>query len=108
MATFTLVHGAWQSSATWDLVVAKFIDAGHRVHTLTLTGLGSDAQRLTAQVNLTTHFEDVLTLMEAERPRDVTLVGHSYAGMINSGVAEQMEERFTQPICVDAFVPGDG
>lgn len=108
MAAFVLVHGAWQSSATWDLVAPKLTDAGHRVYTPALSGLGADAGRLTSQVNLTTHIKDVVEFLQREQLQDVTLIGHSYAGMVISGVAEQVENRLARLVYVDAFIPSDG
>jgi pimeloyl-ACP methyl ester carboxylesterase len=108
MATFVLVHGAWQGASTWDLVVPRLWAAGHRVYTPTLIGLGANAHRLTPLVNLDMHIQDVVGVINYERLQDVILVGHSYAGMIITGVAEFAKERLERLVYVDAFVPGDG
>lgn len=106
--TFVLVHGAWQSAATWDLVAPALRQGGHRVLTAKLTGLDAGAGELSREVKLDTHVQDVWRLMAAEDLRDVTLVGHSYAGMIITGVAEHSHARLARLVYVDAFIPRDG
>ena len=108
MATFVLVHGAWQSPSTWDLVVPRLQAAGHRVYAPTLTGLGANSHQLTPQVNLDMHVQDVVGIINYERLQNVNLVGHSYAGMIITGVAEFLKERLARLVYVDAFIPDDG
>jgi pimeloyl-ACP methyl ester carboxylesterase len=105
MSTFVLVHGAWQGTSTWDLVVPKLQTSGHTVFTPVLTGLGQDSQRLSPSVNLDTHIDDVTGILKCEDLRSVTLVGHSYAGMVITGVAEKESVRLGRLIYVDAFVP---
>ena len=108
MSTFVLVHGAWQGASTWDLVVPKLRAAGHIVYTPVLLGLGANAHRLTPEVTLDMHIQDVLGVINYERLQEITLVGHSYAGMIITGVAEQARERIAHLVYVDAFIPQDG
>jgi pimeloyl-ACP methyl ester carboxylesterase len=108
MSTFVLVHGAWQGASTWDLVVPNLRTAGHRVYVPILTGLGAHGHRLGADITLDHHIEDVLGVLRFERLKDVTLVGHSYAGMVISGVAEQVSAQLATLVYVDAFVPDDG
>jgi pimeloyl-ACP methyl ester carboxylesterase len=108
MATIVLVHGAWQSAATWDLVVPELRREGHEIYIPALTGLEPAGPRLGADVTLDTHIEDVLRMLESQNLSNVILVGHSYAGMIITGVAERVPARLTQLIYADAFVPNDG
>jgi pimeloyl-ACP methyl ester carboxylesterase len=107
MATVVLVHGAWQSAATWDLVAPKLRDTCD-VHIPLLTGLEPAAGALTPEITLDTHVGDVLRLIESRGLEDVTLVGHSYAGMIITGVAEHAHAGLARLVYVDAFVPDDG
>jgi pimeloyl-ACP methyl ester carboxylesterase len=108
MSTFVLVHGASQGASTWDLVVPKLQATGHKVFTPVLTGLGEDSHRLSPAVNLDSHIGDVVDILKRESLQGVTLVGHSYAGMVITGVAERGSGRLSRLIYVDAFVPGDG
>jgi len=103
MSTFVLVHGAWQSAATWDLLVPLLSERGHEVITPVLTGLGKDQQRLSPEITLQQHLDDVSHAI-AEHSK-VILVGHSYAGMIISGVAEKNPGKIQRLIFLDAFLP---
>jgi pimeloyl-ACP methyl ester carboxylesterase len=103
-----LIHGALQTAATWDLVAPRLERAGRRVIVATLTGLERDATDLTETVALDTHIRDVVALFEREDLHDAILVGHSYAGMIITGVAEQARHRIAHLVYVDALVPEHG
>jgi pimeloyl-ACP methyl ester carboxylesterase len=108
MAKFVLVHGAWQTASTWDLVTPKLRAAGHEVWIPSLSGLEDNPSLLTPAIGLQTHIDDVIGLLTHENLRDVILVGHSYAGMIITGVAEQALHRLSLLVYVDAFIPCDG
>ena len=108
MSTFVLVHGAWQGISTWDLIVPNLQRAGHKVFTPVLTGLGTDSHRLSPAVNLDAHIDDVTSLLKNEGLQEITLVGHSYAGMVITAVAHREGRRLRRLVYVDAFVPGDG
>jgi pimeloyl-ACP methyl ester carboxylesterase len=108
MSIFILVHGAWQGASTWDLIVPKLQSAGHTVITPVLTGLGEDSNRLSAAVNLDSHIEDVAGILKGNNLYSVTLVGHSYSGMVITGTAEVEIGRLKRLIYVDAFVPDSG
>jgi pimeloyl-ACP methyl ester carboxylesterase len=107
MSTFVLVHGAWQSAGTWDLLRPLLERHGHGVITPVLSGLGTDQNRLSPDITLRQHVEDVS--VELSRSADaVVLVGHSYAGMIISGVVEINPARVRRLVFLDAFIPDDG
>jgi pimeloyl-ACP methyl ester carboxylesterase len=103
-----LVHGAFQSAATWDLVAPLLRESGRRVIVATLTGLEGDSSPLSDTIGLETHVRDVVALLERDDLHDVVLVGHSYAGMIITGVAEHARERIAHLVYVDALVPEHG
>ena len=107
MSTFVLVHGAWQSSGTWDLLSPLLKEHGHRVITPILRGLGKDQSHLTSDVTLLQHVEDVSTELASVGDKAV-LVGHSYAGMVISGAVESHPTKIQRLIFLDAFIPEDG
>jgi pimeloyl-ACP methyl ester carboxylesterase len=107
MSTFVLVHGAWQSTGTWDLLAPLLEKHGHRVITPVLSGLGADQNRLSPDIALQQHVEDV-SLELSRFPDQVILVGHSYAGMIISGVAERNPTQIQRLVFLDGFVPENG
>lgn len=108
MTTYVLVHGAWHSGRAWDRVVPLLYSAGHRGHAPTLTGYGDQAHLLGPEVGLDTHVDDVVRLIEDEDLTDVVLVGHSYAGLVISSVANRVPERIGRLVFLDAMVPEDG
>ena len=86
--TFVLVHGAWHGGWCWQRVADRLRGGGHKVFTPTLTGFGERSHLLRAGIDLKTHITDVVNVMKWERLEDVVLCGHSYGGMVISGVAE--------------------
>ena len=108
MATYVLVHGAWQGASTWAFVEEGLRARGHKVHTPTMSGAGIRQYELRPEITLETHVKDVLGVLEFEDLRNVILVGHSYGGMIITSVAEHAAERLATLVYVDAFVPKDG
>ena len=106
--TFVLVHGAWHGGWCWIKVARLLTDAANIVYTPTLTGLGERAHLARPDVDLETHIEDVVGVLEAEELRNIVLVGHSYAGMVISGAAARAEKRIARLVYLDAFVPEPG
>jgi len=106
--TFVLVHGAWHGGWCWKKMAPLLREAGHDVFTPTLTGLGERVHLLAPEIDLTTHIDDVLGVLEYEDLTDVVLVGHSYGGMVISGVAERADGRIAHLVYLDAFLPEDG
>ena len=80
--------------------------AGHRLVTPTYTGLGE--REHPAPNDLDTHIQDVLAVIKYEDLRDIVLIGHSYGGMVATGVADRARDKISQLIYLDAFVPRDG
>jgi pimeloyl-ACP methyl ester carboxylesterase len=106
--SFVLVHGAWLGGWCWKRVRPLLQAAGHTVFTPTLTGLGERSHLLNQEIDLSTHIKDVVGVLEYEDLSDVTLVGHSYAGLIISEVAERASNRLSHLIYLDAILPEDG
>jgi len=108
MLTFVLVHGAWHGGWCWSRVARLLHDAGHTVYTPSLTGLGDRAHLARPEVDLALHVEDVVALIETEELRSVILVGHSYGGMVATGVAARVSPRLAHVVYLHAFVPASG
>ena len=106
--TFLLCHGAWGGGFAWRKMHALMLAAGHRLLTPTYTGLGERAHLAHQGLDLEAHIQDILKVIEYEDLRDIVLVGHSYGGMVATGVADRARDRIAQLIYVDAFVPEDG
>ena len=106
--TYVLVHGAWHGGWCWRSVADLLERAGHKVYAPTLTGLADRSHLATPAVDLTTHITDVVNLIKWEQLSDVVLCGHSYGGMVITGVAEQMQPAIAAIVFLDAFVPQNG
>lgn len=107
-ATFVLVPGQWTGGFIWHAVAPILRAAGHEVYTITCTGLGERVHLANADIDLDTFITDVINVLEYEDLHNVHLVGHSFGGMIITGVAERAPERLAQLIYLDASVPTDG
>jgi pimeloyl-ACP methyl ester carboxylesterase len=107
MSTFVLIHGAWQSIGTWDLLSPLLQEHGHTVITPILSGLGTDQNHLTEDISLHRHVEDV-AMQLASLQETAVLVGHSYAGMVISGAAGAHPNKVERLFYLDAFIPEDG
>src|SRR5512143_1906202 len=108
MANYVLVHGGWFGAWCWYKVVPLLQAAGHSVYTPTLTGVGEQAALLTPEIGLDTHIQDVVSLIETKDLLQVILVGHSYSGMVITGVADRVPDRIAHLVYLDAVVPRDG
>lgn len=108
MSKFVLVHGAWQGGYVYARVARLLRDAGHDVYTPTLTGLGDRSHLAHLAINLDTHIQDIVNVFKHEDISDAILCGHSYGGMVITGVADKISERIRSLIYIDAFAPADG
>ena len=108
MAAFVVAHGAWSAGWAWKKMRPLLRQAGHEIYTPTYTGLGEREHLADPRVNLSTHVTDVVNVLEFEGLRDVILIGHSYGGMVATGVADRAPERIARLVYLDAFVPTDG
>lgn len=107
--TFVLVHGSRHGGWCWQRVARLLRAKGHEVHCPTLSG-GGDRSHLApaGAINLDTHVRDVGALLFFEDLSEVVLVGHSYGGMVITGVAECCERRIARLVYFDALVPRAG
>jgi len=107
-STIVIVHGAWGGGWAFREVEQLLRDFGYQVYRPTLTGLGERFHLATPEVNLETHITDIINVLEFEELEDVVLVGHSYGGMVVTGVADRVSDRIRHLVYLDAFVPLDG
>jgi pimeloyl-ACP methyl ester carboxylesterase len=108
MATFVVAHGAWSAGWAWKKMRPLMRAAGHDLWTPTYTGLGERAHLGHADVSLDTHIQDIVAVLEIEDLNDVILIGHSYGGMVATGVADRARARIKHLVYLDAFAPTDG
>jgi pimeloyl-ACP methyl ester carboxylesterase len=106
--TFVLVHGAWHGGWCWRRVADLLESKGHKVFTPTMTGLGERSHLISKDINLATHIADIVNVIRWEGLGDIVLVGHSYGGVVISGVAEAIHDKIASIVFLDAFVPDNG
>ncbi len=121
MANYLFVHGGNVSATTWNqlltrqdypengyllggevwsLVAAKLKALGHNVFTPTL---GDEYKH-----NLSSHIQQIVTLIEQNSLSEIILVAHSYGGMIITAVASQLRDRISHLVYIDAALPEVG
>ncbi len=110
--TVVLVHGAWHGAWCWARVLPLLRAAGAEAHAVTLTGVGERAHLMGPAIDLNTHIQDVVGLIEAEELQRVVLVGHSYGGIVITGAADRLQQErpglLAQLVYLDAVVPEPG
>jgi len=109
MATFVLVPGAFHGGWCYDLLRPHLEQAGHKVLTPTLSGVGERAH-LAHQglIDLETHILDIFNLIQHRDLRDVVLCGHSYGAFVTTGVADRVPDRIAALVYIDGMIPQDG
>ena len=102
MSVYVLVGGGWLGGWCWQEVARRLREEGHDVYPVTLTGLGERVHLASPEVDLETHITDVVNLIEFEDLHDdVVLLGHSYANLVVTGVADRVPERISQVVYLD-------
>lgn len=105
---YVIVHGAWGGSWAFKKTDSLLTATGAVVYRPSLTGQGERVHLASLEVGLTTHINDVVNMLLYEDLHNVILVGHSYGGMVITGVADRVPERIGKLIYLDAFVPENG
>jgi pimeloyl-ACP methyl ester carboxylesterase len=110
VSDFVLVHGAWHGAWCWKRILPGLWGAGHRAFAVCLTGVGERAHQLRPDISLDDHIADVAAVIETEELRGAVLVGHSYGGMVITGVADRLADAacLSHLVYVDAVVPLPG
>jgi pimeloyl-ACP methyl ester carboxylesterase len=103
-----LVHGGGSGGWVWRRLAPYLQARGHAVLTPTMTGSGERSHLLREDTDLDTHIEDIVAVLKWEDLTDVILVGHSYGGMVITGVADRALDRIGQLVYLDAAHPQDG
>jgi pimeloyl-ACP methyl ester carboxylesterase len=107
-APVVLVHGAWHGGWCWRRVVDRLTARGRYVVAPTLSGICERSHLASDAINLSTHIDDVVNEITWKDLEGLVLVGHSYGGMVITGVTERVRERIAAIVYLDAFLPQDG
>lgn len=103
-----LIPGAWHGAWCWDEVAALLEAQGYRVHAFTLPGLAERADELTADIGLQNHIDDAIAQITDAGIGEFVLVGHSYGGMVITGIADALKDKIAHIVYLDAALPKDG
>jgi len=106
--TYVLVHGAWGGGWDWKHVDQLLTADGNEVYRPTLTGQGEHSNLSSTNIDLDTHIQDIVNVILWENLHDVVLVGHSYGGMVITGVADRVPDRIKHLVYLDALLPENG
>lgn len=106
--TYVIVHGAWGGGWGFKQLDQLLCARGYKVYRATLTGLGERVHLASPSIDLDTHITDVVNLILWEDLHDIVLLGHSYGGMVITGVADRVPDRIRHVVYLDAFVPENG
>jgi pimeloyl-ACP methyl ester carboxylesterase len=106
--TYVIVHGAWGGGWDWKHATDLLAAAGNTIYRPTLTGLGEHSNLASTNIDLNTHIQDIVNVIFWENLHDVVLVGHSYGGMVITGVADRVPERIKHLVYLDALLPTNG
>ena len=107
-STYVFVHGAWGGGWDWLAIDSMLTRRGHHVVRVTLTGLGERHHLASPTVGLYTHIDDVVNKILWDDLHDVVLVGHSYGGMVITGVVDRIPDRIKRVVYLDALLPDSG
>ncbi len=108
MADYVLIHGGGHGGWCYGRVGRLLRAAGHAVYAPSLSGLADRSHQLNRDIDLDTHITDIVNLLFYENLRDVILVGHSYGGMVITGIAGRAADRIGKLVYLDAANPTNG
>jgi len=103
--TIVLVHGAWSDASSWDAVAPLLKAQGEEVINVNLVGHGKDTTSF-AGITFQTYVDQVKAAIGTRT--NVVLVGHSFAGLVISQVAEEVPAQVKELIYLAAALPHDG
>lgn len=103
-----IIHGAFGGGWDWKNVGQMLGNHGHIVYRPTLTGLGERSHLACPEISLRTHIQDVVNVIRFEGLSNVTLVAHSYSGMVATGVMDEIPQLLKRVVFLDAAIPDDG
>lgn len=118
--TYVLVHGGNMSTLTWNKLAGSNIHTadgklGGRVWDPVVFILQSHGHQVFAPTlkdehrsSLNEHIQEISNLIRDNLLEDVILVGHSYGGMIITGVAACVPDKISMLVYVDAALPDPG
>jgi len=106
--TYVFIPGGWHGGWAYDPITDKLGQQGRKSISLTLPGLEAQPEVQDKIINLDTHIQFVTDILVAGNITNVILCGHSYAGLVITGVADKIPERICALVYIDAYIPKNG
>jgi pimeloyl-ACP methyl ester carboxylesterase len=106
--TYIFIPGAWHGAWVYDPIIQRLVVLQKKCMALTLPGLEEEQGKKDKLINLDSHIQFVIDFLELENITDIILCGHSYAGMVITGVADRIPEKIYGLIYIDAYTPKNG
>jgi pimeloyl-ACP methyl ester carboxylesterase len=106
--TYIFIPGGWHGGWVFDPIIKKLERLNKKCIALTLPGLELKQDKQNEIINLDTHIQFVIDFLQQKNITDIILCGHSYAGMVITGVADKIPEKIYGLIYIDAYVPKNG
>jgi pimeloyl-ACP methyl ester carboxylesterase len=107
-SAFVLIHGSWLGGWCWRETAAILLARQHYVLAPSLPGMGERAAHFTRNITIDTFIDDVVSQIRSQNLTDVVLVGHSFGGVVITGVADRIPQRIRHLIYLDAIVVENG
>lgn len=106
--TYVFIPGGWHGEWAFAPITERLRELNRKCYSLTLPGLELKPTEQNRMINLTTHIQFVTDFILQKNISNVVLCGHSYAGMVITGVADRIHERIYSLVYIDAYVPKSG
>jgi len=106
--TYVFIPGGWHGGWAFDPIKERLQEFDRKCISLTLPGLELEPIEKNNMINLSTHIQFVVDFILKENIKNVILCGHSYGGLVITGVADAMAERIHALVYIDAYVPKNG
>jgi pimeloyl-ACP methyl ester carboxylesterase len=106
--TYLFIPGGWHGAWAFDPITTRLKEFNKKYFSLTLPGLEPEPMEKDKIINLTTHIQFVIDFIVERDITNVILCGHSYAGMVITGVADRIPERIYALVYIDAYIPKNG
>ena len=102
---FLLIPGAWLGGWVWYEVADILRAKGHRVFSITLTGMGDRVHLARPDLRLEDAVKDVQNVIRYDGVSHPVIVGHSFAGTIAARVADLNHDSISGLIFLDSTIP---
>ena len=102
MKTYLFIHGAWHGKWCWKKVLEILKGKNIKAYAIDLPGHG--AKNSMKEVFLSDYVDYCVSYIKEKNLKDIILVGHSFAGVVISRLAEEIPERISKLVYLAGIV----